>query len=98
MIKVTLKDGSVKEFESPVSYAEIAKPISPKLLEKATCAKANGRIHDLRDIADKDVEVEILTFDRPGRQKNILAHIKPHYGTGHFEIYSGCKTYNRTGC
>ena len=55
MIKVTLKDGSVKEFESPVSYAEIAKSISPKLLEKATCAKANGEIHDLRDIADKDV-------------------------------------------
>ena len=69
MIKVTLKDGSVKEFESPVSYAEIAKSISPKLLEKATCAKANGQIHDLRDIADKDVEVEILTFDdREGKK------------------------------
>ena len=69
MIKVTLKDGSVKEFESPVSYAEIAKSISPKLLEKATCAKANGEIHDLRDIADKDVEVEILTFDdREGKK------------------------------
>ena len=63
MIKVTLKDGSVKEFENPISYADIAKSISPRLLEKATCARVNGEICDLREIADKDVNLEILTFD-----------------------------------
>ena len=63
MIKVTLKDGSVKEYANPVSYADIAKDISPRLLEKATCVKANGEICDLRDMADKDVHLEILTFD-----------------------------------
>ena len=63
MIKVTLKDGSVKEFEAPISYADIAKSISPKLLEKATCARVNGEICDLRDVAEADVNLEILTFD-----------------------------------
>ncbi len=63
MIKVTLKDGSVKEFDSPVSYGEIAKSISGRLYENATCAKVDGEIHDLRDVADKDVNLEILTFD-----------------------------------
>ncbi len=69
MIKVTLKDGSVKEFENPISYAEIAKSISPKLLEKATAAKVNGEVVDLRDVADADVELEILTFeDKEGKK------------------------------
>ena len=63
MIKVILKDGSAKEFENALSYAEIAKSISPRLLEKATCAKVDGEIRDLRDICDKDVHLEILTFD-----------------------------------
>ncbi len=63
MIKVTLKDGSVKEFENSLSYAEIAKSISPRLLEKATCAKVNGEIRDLRDVCNGDINLEILTFD-----------------------------------
>ena len=63
MIKVTLKDGSVREYDQPLSYGEIAASISPRLLEKATIAKANGQLCDLRDIADKDVSLEILTFD-----------------------------------
>ncbi|MEG1049707.1 MAG: threonine--tRNA ligase, partial [Oscillospiraceae bacterium] len=52
-----------KEFENPISYGDIAKSISPKLLEKATAALVNGKVHDLRDMADKDVNLEILTFD-----------------------------------
>ncbi|MEG2082400.1 MAG: TGS domain-containing protein, partial [Oscillospiraceae bacterium] len=63
MIKVTLKDGSQREFDKSISYGDIAKSISPKLLEKATAALVNGKVHDLRDMADKDVNLEILTFD-----------------------------------
>ncbi|MEG2929790.1 MAG: threonine--tRNA ligase [Oscillospiraceae bacterium] len=62
-MKVTLKDGSQREFDKPISYGDIAKSISPKLLEKATAALVNGKVHDLRDMADKDVNLEILTFD-----------------------------------
>lgn len=63
MIKITLKDGSVREFEKAISYGDIAKSISPRLLEKATVALVNGKACDLRDMADKDVSLEILTFD-----------------------------------
>ncbi|MEG1800553.1 MAG: threonine--tRNA ligase [Oscillospiraceae bacterium] len=62
-MKVTLKDGSQREFDKSISYGDIAKSISPKLLEKATAALVNGKVHDLRDMADKDVNLEILTFD-----------------------------------
>ncbi|MEG1781692.1 MAG: threonine--tRNA ligase [Oscillospiraceae bacterium] len=62
-MKVTLKDGSVKEFENPISYGDIAKSISPRLLQKAACVKADGVVCDLRDMADKDVHLEILSFD-----------------------------------
>ena len=73
MIKVTLKDGSVREFENALSLAEIAKSISPKLLEKATVAKVNGELCDLRDVVDADVEVEILSFeDKEGKKLNNL--------------------------
>ena len=58
MIKVTLKDGSVKEFENALSLAEIAKSISPKLLEKATVAKVDGELKDLRDIVDADCQTQ----------------------------------------
>ena len=69
MIKVTLKDGSIKEFENPISLADLAKSISPKLLDKATVAKVNGDLKDLRDIVDADAEVEILTFeDKEGKK------------------------------
>lgn len=63
MIKITLKDGTIKEYEDKISYGEIAKSISPRLLEKATAALVNGKVRDLRDIADSDASLEILTFD-----------------------------------
>ena len=58
MVKVTLKDGSVKEFAKGTSYAEIAKNLSAKLYKEATTAKVNGEYCDLRDTAEEDVAVE----------------------------------------
>ena len=63
MVKVTLKDGSVKEFAKGTSYAEIAKSLSGKLYKEATVAKVNGEFCDLRDAMEADAEVEFLTFD-----------------------------------
>ncbi len=63
MIKITLKDGSVREYDLGVSFADITKSISPRLLEKATCIKANGKIEDLRIVPSQDCTLEILTFD-----------------------------------
>ena len=63
MIKITLKGGFVKEFESTVSAIEVAKAISQGLGKSACCCKINGEIKDLRTKIESDCELEILTFD-----------------------------------
>lgn len=63
MIKVTLKDGSVKEFPAGISAYEAAKEISMGLARSACAAKINGKNADLRDTLNEDCELEILTFE-----------------------------------
>ena len=63
MIKVTLKDGSVKELESACSVFDVAKEISSRLAKAACVAKIDGEIKDLRTVIDSDCTLEILTFD-----------------------------------
>ena len=63
MIKVTLKDGSVKEFEAGLSVYEIAKSISEGLARNACCGIVNGKVADLRQEINEDVELSICTFD-----------------------------------
>lgn len=63
MIKVTLKDGSVKEFPAGISAYEAAKEISMGLARNACAAKINGKNADLRDTLNEDCKLEILTFD-----------------------------------
>ncbi len=63
MIKVTLKNGEVKEFEKGITIADAAKQISMGLYRNATCAHVNGKVTDLRETLDEDCELSILTFD-----------------------------------
>lgn len=63
MIKITLKDGSVKELEAPVSVIDIAAQISGGLARAACAARVDGEVTDLRKVIDKDCTLEILTFD-----------------------------------
>ena len=60
-MKVTLKDGSVKEFESNVSVLDAAKAISEGLARAACAGKVNGAVVDLRTELNEDCELEILT-------------------------------------
>ncbi len=62
-MKITLKDGSVKECEGSRSVLDIAKDISEGLARVATSAKVDGDIVDLRTQINKDCELELLTFD-----------------------------------
>lgn len=62
-MKITLKDGSVKEYEKSAAVIDIAKDLSEGLARMATAAKVNGELVDLRTVIDKDSELEILTFD-----------------------------------
>ena len=63
MIKVTLKDGTVKEFSAGITAWEAAKEISPGLARVACAARIDGENADLRDTLTKDCALEILTFD-----------------------------------
>ena len=63
MIKITLKDGSIKEFESSISVLDIAKSISEGLARNACCGIANGKVVDLRHIVNEDSDLSICTFD-----------------------------------
>ncbi|MCI9287204.1 MAG: threonine--tRNA ligase [Clostridia bacterium] len=63
MIKVSLKDGSIKEVEKGISILELAKNISEGLARVATSAEVNGEVRDLRFKLEEDATVNILTFD-----------------------------------
>ena len=63
MIKVTLKDGVVKEFDAPKTVLEIAENISAGLARNACAGLVDSEVQDLRFVVDKDAKVEILTFD-----------------------------------
>ena len=65
-MKVTLKDGSVKEYTQPMSVIDIARDISEGLARAACAGELNGETVDLRTVIDSDCELNILTFDSEG--------------------------------
>ena len=68
-MKLTLKDGSVKEYQSPVTAAEAAKDLSMGLYRAACAARVDGKVVDLRTVLDHDCALEILTFaDEDGQR------------------------------
>ncbi|GAA0124926.1 threonine--tRNA ligase [Clostridium senegalense] len=77
MIKISLKDGSIKEFENELSVLDIAKNISEGLARVACAATINGEVVDLRHIVDKDCELNILTFDSQ-EGKDAFRHTASH--------------------
>lgn len=62
-MKITLKDGTVKEYSAAMTAADVAKDISMGLYRNACCCKINGEVKDLRTVMDGDCALEILTFD-----------------------------------
>ncbi len=69
MIKVSLKDGSIKEVEQGISILELAKNISEGLARVATAGEVNGEVKDLRFKLEEDCNVNILTFDNEEGKK-----------------------------
>ena len=74
---ITLKDGSTRSYENPMSILDIAKDISEGLARAACAAELNGEVVDLRTIVDNDAELAILTFnDQKG--KDAYRHTTSH--------------------
>ena len=64
-MKITLKDGSVKEYSEAKSVYEIAADISEGLARMATAGEIDGEVIDLRTVIDQDCELTIHTFQSP---------------------------------
>ena len=76
-IKITLKDGSVKEAPKGSTVLEVAKLISIGLAKKALGATVNGEEAELMTVLNDDCTLEILTFDDEGG-RNTLRHTASH--------------------
>lgn len=63
MIKVTLKDGAVKEYPAGTTVLEVAKSISQGLAKEVLAGKVNGKTVDLNYPLQEDVKLELLTFN-----------------------------------
>ena len=62
-MKITLKDGSVKEYAQPMSVIDIANDISEGLGRAACAGEVNGEVVDLRTVIEEDSTLSILTFN-----------------------------------
>lgn len=76
-MKITLKDGSVKEYSESKSIYDIALDISEGLARAACAGLVDGEVKDLRTIIDSDVELSILTASDPDGLK-ALRHTCSH--------------------
>ncbi|MBF0284793.1 MAG: threonine--tRNA ligase [Magnetococcales bacterium] len=77
MIRITLPDGSQKEFDHPATVSEIAAAIGRRLAKEALVGRVDGRLVDLSHVVPQDARVEILTGDAP-EGVEILRHSTSH--------------------
>lgn len=81
MVKITLKDGSVREFESGLNVIDITKALSQGLFRVACVCKINGEVKDLRTVINEDCSLAILTFDdEEGKEtfRHTASHVLAH--------------------
>ncbi len=76
-VKITLKDGAVREVDAGASLQEVAESISRNLGKSALAAKVNGQTVDLRRKIEQDAQVEFLTFE-DAEGKEALRHSGSH--------------------
>ncbi|HGO8025954.1 TPA: threonine--tRNA ligase [Neisseria meningitidis] len=81
MLNITLPDGSVRQYESPVTVAQIAASVGAGLAKAAVAGKVNGKLVDACDPITEDSTVQIITpKDREGVEiiRHSCAHLVGH--------------------
>jgi threonyl-tRNA synthetase len=76
-MKITLKDGSAKEYSEAKSVIEIASDISEGLARVACAGEVNGKIVDLRTVLSEDCELNIVTANDPEGLR-VIRHTASH--------------------
>jgi len=77
MIKVSLKDGSIKEYNEGTTVMQVAESISAGLARVALAAEIDGVVKDLSTVLEKDCSLNLLTFDSEGG-KHAFRHTASH--------------------
>ena len=77
MPAITLPDGSVRQYDGPVSGADIAKSIGAGLAKAALAIKVDGQLTDLVRPIDRDAKIEIVTPKSPDAF-DLLRHDAAH--------------------
>ena len=77
MPRITLPDGSIREFDQPVSGADLAAGIGPVLAKAAMAIKLGGEVKDLATLIDADAEVTIVT-ERDKEALELIRHDAAH--------------------
>lgn len=81
MLKITLPDGSQREFEGPVTVMQVAQSIGPGLAKNTVAGKVNGRLVDACDLIEQDAQLQIITpKDQQGVEiiRHSCAHLVGH--------------------
>lgn len=78
MLKVTLPDQNVLQFEGPVTAYEVAAKISEGLAANAVAAKINGELKDLYTKIQTDCALEIVTKHSEADYLHVLRHTASH--------------------
>src|SRR6476661_2304832 len=91
MIKITLPDGSVREYEKGTTSLQIAKSISEGLARKVLAAHVNGQVWDLSRPINSDATFKLLTWD-DAEGKSTFWHSSAHLLAEAVEsLYPGVK-------
>lgn len=90
MLKITLKNGSVRDVNSGTTLFEIAKSLGGSLYKEVCIAKVDGELKDLKYQVEKDCSVEFLTFDSEDGKKTYW------HTTSHIMAQAVCRLYPGT--
>jgi threonyl-tRNA synthetase len=86
MINITLPDGSIRQFEHPVSSLDVAKGISEGLARNVLAAKLNDEVIDANRLITSDSTLQLLTWnDQEG--KSTMWHSSAHLMAEALEFY-----------
>jgi threonyl-tRNA synthetase len=77
MPAIRLPDGTVKQFDAPVTVAQIAQSIGPGLAKAALAGKVDGKLVDTSHVVDRDADLAIVT-ERDPEGLEVLRHSTAH--------------------
>jgi len=77
MVNITLPDGSVRQFDKPVSVSEVAASIGPGLAKAALGGKVDGKLVDTSHRIERDARLAIVT-DKDPEGLDLIRHSTAH--------------------